>query len=284
MTPRLNRWLLAIVLIIGLPTYWLLIDNRPGDAQPKPLNIAELRSLALSEPGSAPVEIRFESVGKALRVRAFAGAGRGLRPDRLFVLTYKLVVPGKPPIIIGSGMTGWQARKLDFQTYHSDAQKRVEQALHAASHVIPLANGVTHTGGLKPLAGTPTGERIEDWLDMLEAADRAGRPHAVARGVVVIPTQSLGKGNRLVYVRLAQGREYLFAGSLARTRANWTELRAPARIMTDYVQKQDRREIYSWLLTLRKLKREAPGLVIVSGNMIPKKAGLEPYFLETMAR
>ena len=45
MTRRFNRIVIALIVLIGLPYYWLLLDNRPGDAQPKPVSIEQLRAL-----------------------------------------------------------------------------------------------------------------------------------------------------------------------------------------------------------------------------------------------
>ena len=44
MTRRLNWFLLAMLVLFGGPYYWLLIDNRPGDAAAKPVSITQLRS------------------------------------------------------------------------------------------------------------------------------------------------------------------------------------------------------------------------------------------------
>lgn len=278
MTPRLNLFLLALALIIGLPTYWLLIDNRPEDAKAKPVSIGELRSLAASKPGSAPAAIRYEAIGRVLRMGNLSAAGAGLRPVRLFAFVHMLEVPGKAPILIGSGMTRKEAKKLDFSIYDSKAQARVTSALGKASFVIPLDRRPAQMGGAKALASDITGRNILSSIENLDEADAAGRPHALAPGVVLIPTPGRRPGSRLVYVRLADGREYLFVGGLARTKQAWRELRAPARLITDYREKEDRQEIYSWLLTVRTLKQEAPGLVIVPGSKIPKDSGLERYF------
>lgn len=62
MTRRLNWFLLVLALLVGLPFYWLLIDNRPGDAPVKPVGMARLRgSLGIS--GTAPSDVEMELVG-----------------------------------------------------------------------------------------------------------------------------------------------------------------------------------------------------------------------------
>jgi len=54
MRRKINIALLVLILLIGLPYYWLLLDNRPGKAAPKPVGIGQLRELAGSVPGPAP--------------------------------------------------------------------------------------------------------------------------------------------------------------------------------------------------------------------------------------
>jgi len=70
----------------------------------------------------------------------------------------------------------------------------------------------------------------------------------------------------MIYVRLADGREVLFAGDIATMAASWQELRARSRLIGDYLAPEDRREVYAWLRTIRALKAEAPGLLIVPGH------------------
>lgn len=278
MTRRLNLFLLVLLLMVGLPTYWLLIDNRPGDAEAKPISMVELRRHASSIPGKAPAAIRYELIGKFLRMRNLTGAGMGLRSGRLFAISHMLEIPGEPPILIGTGITRDEANALSFSTYDSKAQARVNLALRKAGHIIPLGNRTSQLGGARAMAADTSGALDLSSIETLDKTDADGRPHALAPGVVVIPMPGLKPGTRLVFVRLGDGREYLFAGNLARIRQAWTELRAPARLITDHVDKENRQEVYSWLLTLRKLKRQAPDLVIVSGNKIPRDGGLERYF------
>lgn len=70
----------------------------------------------------------------------------------------------------------------------------------------------------------------------------------------------------MIYVRLADGREVLFAGDIATMAASWQELRARSRLIGDYLAPEDRREVYAWLRTIRALKAEAPNLLIVPGH------------------
>ena len=70
----------------------------------------------------------------------------------------------------------------------------------------------------------------------------------------------------MIYVRLANGRSYLFAGDIATLEKSWSELRARSRLVGDYIAPENRAEVYSWLLTIQKLKREDPSLMIIPGH------------------
>ena len=85
MTRRLNLFLLALLLLIGGPVYWLLLDSRSYDvlaanaAPAKRLDIADLRQLANAIPGQKPSAVSLElSAWKRLPGDLLA-AGSGLR-------------------------------------------------------------------------------------------------------------------------------------------------------------------------------------------------------------
>ncbi len=282
MTPRLNVSLLVIAMLIGLPFYWLMIDNRPGNPEARPVTIVQLRTLAASIPGEPPSRIAFEAVAWKQRVRALSAAGRGLRPDRYYIFAYRLERPGKPPIVIDTGITRKRADDLEFGWYDQQAQARVVSALLDASNVVTLGPGGNHTGGLRLLSHI-----APEQAHALASATRknaSSGPYAIAPGVVVIPTPDRLRGTTLVYVRRADGAEFVFAGDLSPTRWNIDEMRAPARLATRFSIREDRQAVFDWLHTVRLLKAQAPPLTIVSGNRIPADRGLRHGFAKARAR
>jgi glyoxylase-like metal-dependent hydrolase (beta-lactamase superfamily II) len=106
------------------------------------------------------------------------------------------------------------------------------------------------------------------WKDAgaLTARIAPGAPQAVAPGVVVIPAPSHTPGSQMIYVRLASGREYLFAGDIATMEVSWQELRARSRLIGDWLAPENRAEVYSWLRTIQALKAAAPDLVVLPGH------------------
>jgi glyoxylase-like metal-dependent hydrolase (beta-lactamase superfamily II) len=283
MTRRFNWLIVVLIVLIGVPYYWLLLDNRPGDARPKPVTIAQLRSLAASMPGQAPSEVRLEQVAwRRLPGNLFA-AGSGLKRRRIAIMAWQLPVPGRKPVMIDSGVTKALSDEMQLETFLPEVQARVDAALAGAGLVLITHEHPDHLGPLAAMGGAPLRQAARLNADQLPSAPLAstlpwrerdglsariapGAPQAVAPGVVVIPAPSHTPGSQMIFVRLANGREYLFAGDIATMDASWRELRARSRLVGDMLAPEERGEVYAWLLTIRALKAQAPHLVVVPGH------------------
>jgi hypothetical protein len=80
----------------------------------------------------------------------------------------------------------------------------------------------------------------------------------------------------MVYAQLADGREILFTGDAAKTAANWTVPRLPARFATRDEPTPYRSENLSWLMTIATLHHAAPAMSVVPGHdlaNVPFSAG-----------
>lgn len=283
MTWRLNRLLLIAALLIGLPYYWLLIDNRPGDAAPKPVTIAQLRQLAAAIPGQHPSRVESELVAwRRLPGNLFA-AGSGLKRVSIGIMAWQLPVEGAGPVVIDSGITAKDAADMGLEIFLPEHQARVEAAIDAAGLVLITHEHPDHLGALAARGTAGLGDALRlnaaqmrpaplaamlNWRETASPPARItpGAPQAVAPGVVVIPAPSHTPGSQLIFVSLADGREVLFAGDIATLGRSWQELRARSRLVGDYLAPEDRKEVYSWLRTIARLKREAPGLVVLPGH------------------
>lgn len=287
MTHRLNLVLLLLALAIGAPYWWLLVDNPSRQVPPHPLHIAELRTLADSLPGQHPTGIGRRVIGWDRTPGTLLSAGSGVRRSLYAVLSFRLEVPGRGPIIIDTGTTGALAASRHIGGFNGRAQARVDADMRRASLIIPTDETPETLGGLAALSGrdraayaltlarlnpaqVPGASRGLPWPPRFTvgAAITGTRPIAVAPGVVVIPAGAPTPGVQMVYVKLASGREYLFAGAVAPYDSNLAALRAPSRFSALLAGGQDRAGTMRWLVTLKRLRDEASGLLVVPGHEI----------------
>ncbi|MCT2399371.1 hypothetical protein [Novosphingobium mangrovi (ex Huang et al. 2023)] len=274
MTRRLNYWLLALLVVVGVPFYWYLIDPGHGQTQAKPVTMAQLRELAGSIEGPLPTKVRVELIGYRSVMRDRLVAGWGLRPTPYAIHSYQLIVPGEKPIVIDAGTSPEVARDLDVENFSSSAQKRVNRALADAGHVVILQDGPLRNGG-----------RVEGQ----DGADRsqqptASAPHALAPGVVVIPADGLGPDAKMVYVRLGNGREFLFAGPAALVDESLRSLRPPAKLAARADVPDYRTESKEWLMTINALRQDAPHMTVVTGGDPAPASHTEKWFFVSRAR
>lgn len=264
MTNRLSRWLLIAILLFAGAFWWLLIATDAGEAPAKPIHIAELRVLAGILPGQRPASVHATVLGSRMTWGDVYAAGIGLKRRPLDVVAWTLPVPGKGPVVIDPGGPPPEAGMGRFANFDPARQSLIDAQAQAASLVL-------YTQGQQrelPRAAYQLGK-----AGMSRSGPAPAGPHpityttaqAVAPGVVVIPASSHARDARLIYVQLADGREFLFAGAVAPLAENWMRLRARSHLATAWGPVQDRGETYAWLRTIRQLNSEAPAMKVVPG-------------------
>ena len=283
MTKRLNILLFVLLLLFGVPYYWLLIDNRPGNAVAKPISIGQLRALAAAKPGFAPIQVEVELVAYRRLPGALFVAGNGIKRRLIGVMVWRLPVPGSGPVVIDSGMNAEAAKAMGMESFSPEAWTKVEQALDEASQIVITHEHADHLGGVVSLGRRDLLERVRfnpqqlpgnRWTDLLawpqgdlpQPSINGTAPVAIAPGVVVIPAASHTDGSQMVFVRLADGREFLFTGDIATMAQSWQELRARSRLIGDHLAPESRGEVFAWLKTVRALKAQSPGLIVLPGH------------------
>ncbi len=287
MTKRLNLFLLAILLLIGAPYYWLLLDTSPWKVPPQPVSIAQLRTLAQAMPGAKPQRVEMEMVGYRLAPGDALAAGSGLKRRTIGIMSFVLDVQGQGPVVIETGITAAQAAPLSLHRFDPAAQARVDDHVHKASLILATHEHGDHLGGLAGIASGPGGlnlltrARLNQW--QVPQADKSNalgwpkqmsiapsitglQPQAVGPGVVVIPAPSHTPGSQMIFVQMADGAEYLFTGDIASLAVGWKEQRPRSRLLTDYLVPEDRRASLSWLATIAALKRAAPDLRVIASH------------------
>jgi glyoxylase-like metal-dependent hydrolase (beta-lactamase superfamily II) len=285
MTHRLNRWLLVLVLLIAVPFWWLLIDDSSGNARPKPIHIAQLRQLAAAMPGPLPTALTYTMVANRLIPGDMFAAGIGLKRRPLTIIAWFLPVPGRGPIMIDTGTSPANAQAQHFKNFDRARQYQIEQEAADAGVILVTHEHLDSIGGLLDVASRPGGDKAlrkaalnAAQLPVVRPASQrrdqhlpAPRiigigPQAMAPGVVVIPAPSHTPGAQLIFVRLADGREFLFTGDISTLQENWAQLRARSRLVTDWLVPENRDDTFGWLLTIRQLQKESPKLTVVPGH------------------
>jgi hypothetical protein len=259
LTRKLNIILLALLMLVGAPFYWLVLDTSTSSDTRHDLSIAELRDLAGALPGDIPIDVRYETLGHRRVVSDLLAAGSGLRPVPFVVHAFQLILRGGDMITIDRGLEREHAEAERLADFDPRAQAIVEAAVHAARVSLTLAPRVPHSGVKTAPAGSGSA------LPHHEPQPRT-LPYPVAPGVVVVPLPDVGPGERMVFVQLADGTELLFAGDVAPTREAWLQLRPPARLATSYGRTRDREALARWLRTISALKAAAPDLLVVAGH------------------
>ena len=284
MTRRLNRILLVLLLAIGLPFYWFLIDNSGATLPAKPITIAQLRSLAAAIPGEAPYAAEAERAAFRRVPGDLMVAGAGLKRKLIGYMAFRLLVRGGRSVMIESGITPAIATAVNAESFNLSAQARIDRELDRTGLILVTHEHPDHLGALAAHGGSALAEAA--WLNPaqlptspsarqlpwpsnahLQARIVGSAPVAVAPGVVVIPAPgSHTPGSQLIYVRLADGRELLFAGDNSSFAQNWQELRGRSRLVETWFAPENRAEVFAWLKTIRALKAQAPSLVVVPGH------------------
>ena len=281
---RRYKLLLALIVIVTVPYYWLLIDNRPGGDPGPVIRIADLRHLADAIPGPHPQTVAIQQVGWRRVPGTLFVSGGGLKRNLLSIQAGLISGPWGD-IVVDSGFGPQDAAKMGLEGYQPDNQAKVDAAMRQARLIVFTHEHVDHIGGLLRLPDwravlpralitpeqAPSGRvaRLLPWPKGAAAAIhplRYRRMIAIAPGVVLIRTPGHTPGSQMVYTRLADGREYLFAGDTATMARNWEQLRARSRLVGDLIAHEDRAAVFGWLKAIRRLHRAAPAMAIVPGH------------------
>ncbi|WP_375770292.1 MBL fold metallo-hydrolase [Archangium gephyra] len=255
-------------------------------------SISELRALATSAGEPLPTEFRRIAVGAGVMPALAVVAGR------LFG-TYPLVYQAHQ-VVYGDGRTvildaGCDARTLEAHLpgSHLDAgsYSRLQEAMRRADAIALTHEHFDHSSGI---AHSPYFDELAPRVMMTEEqlhgreAEMAGftgdvvgrlkplryeRMHLLRPGLVLIKAPGHTPGTQLLYVRLADGREFLLVGDIAWHQDNiWLPRMHPR--LVNWLVREDGEAMAHQLRYLHELRKTTPELELVVAHDETQMAGL----------
>ncbi len=275
----------AVLLALGAPTYWWLFVESAQPTGTFALDLAELRRLADTLPGDKPKAVRVEHVSTFEFPSIAVMAGDPWALTTMPVYAYQLVFDDRT-VLVDTAMDEKTAKGEHATFFDDDAFTRARAAMETASLIVVTHEHYDHLGGvtthpkLEQLAATTlrlTREQLSDpskrkplvfpeaALSKLTRLDYE-RAVAIAPGVVLWKAPGHTPGSQLVYVRRADGEEFLFLGDIAWHRENWEQVHERARLVTQFILGEDRDAVLRELAALKAVAAAEPKLHLVPGH------------------
>jgi glyoxylase-like metal-dependent hydrolase (beta-lactamase superfamily II) len=273
-----------LLAVAAAAYYWLMIESHmPADAQ-FALDMGEVRRLAGIMPGDPPTAIEVERIGVFKGPATAIVAGDGWRIRDMPVFSYRIVYP-QTSVIIDTALNK-EIGGDNLTSFDAAAFARMQSAIGKASLILITHEHLDHIGGLTVhpnlssvlLATRLTHEQLANPKLMLPAkfpdhaldgyvATGYRKYLAVAPGIVLIKAPGHTPGSQMIYVRTANGAEFLFLGDVAWLLRNVELQRERARLVTTFmIKEEDRHAVFGELAALKQLHAAEPRIHIVPGH------------------
>lgn len=277
---KFSKFMIVLLGVLALAYYWLLVNAGPSGAPARTFDIAAIRRAADAIPGNKPTGITFAPLAARTIPGAALAAGTGLRQVTSGVISWRLET-ADGGIVIDPGLSEADARSMGFVKYDQRARGLIQGWMDRASTILFTHAHIDHIGSFldhprfeslisKAIVSEGMIGNINSlWREnarLLGEPRKLGPIEPVAPGVVLIQTPGHTPASEMIYVRLASGREFLFAGDTASLWVN-AEIPTPrSRLVADWLAPEDRPAVIGWLKGLKALKEKNKDLVIVPSH------------------
>ena len=292
----MNKWLkracyglLWLVIACIAAYWWLFAQTHKSSAGSYAIDIAEVRRLADAQPGGKPQLVRVETVAHVSPPKAFVVAGDSWKSIDLPISSYE-VVYGDHLAVLDTALDADVAKAMGATAFDSAAYTRMSDAMARANLIVVTHEHPDHIGGLlaqpdlKKLLGVTrlSREQVDELRPNLDKDSFAPlhlptntldgykpldyiRYVALAPGIVLIKSPGHTPGSQMIYVRRADGVEFLFLGDVAWIMRNVQTQREKARLV-DWMADEDRVKVREELAGLNQLHVEHPEIHMVAGH------------------
>ncbi len=281
---------LSALVVSCIPVYWwFFVESHTAPAGRYAIDIAEVRRLADAPAGEKPLTLRVETVAHVSPPKAFVVAGDSWSGIDLPVCSYELVYQDHVAVV-DTAHNGDIAKSMRATGFDSAAYARMSDALARAALIVVTHEHPDHIGGLlaqpdlkKLLAVTRlTREQVAELKPNLDLGSFAPlhlspsifegyqpldyvRYFPLAPRIVLIKSPGHTPGSQMIYVRRADGVEFLFLGDVAWTMRNVETQREKARLV-DRIAGEDRTKVRMELAGLSQLHVDHPEIHMVPGH------------------
>jgi glyoxylase-like metal-dependent hydrolase (beta-lactamase superfamily II) len=285
---RLGYLILALAVIGAGAYYWLIVDASGPSEGDYAIDMAEVRTLAASLQGDKAAEIRVERISAFKMPFTAMIAGESWTETDVPVYSYQLAFAGKS-ILIDTAIDGVAAIAQKDPSFDGLAYARMQAAMITADDIVITHEHPDHIGGLVAHPALPmvlehtqlTQEQVDHPEKMfgLKFPDNALKDYTplaydkyrvLAPGVVLIKAPGHTPGSQMVFVQLADGKEFLFLGDIAWRFENVERVRTRARLVSWWFLGEDRDAVLHELAELKRLRDAEPNLIMVPGHDVDK--------------